>query len=79
LRRGEIFKKGFIAEAVDFWKEYLPLETDKFDSFLKEFLGPTLMKTRFGLVARLHKRLAIIWWKRGAGNFPHLDRSPGMD
>ncbi len=35
LRQRETSKKDFIDEAVDFWKEYLPLEVVKIDPFLK--------------------------------------------
>lgn len=35
LRQREILKNDFIDEAVDFWKEYLPLEIVKIDLFLK--------------------------------------------
>lgn len=50
-------------EAVDFWKEYLGLETDEFDNFLYDFLNKRLKKRNGGYVFADHKKSAIIWWK----------------
>jgi SAM-dependent methyltransferase len=51
-------------EAVEFWKEYMGLVTEEHDVKLKEFLGKKLKKTRGGLIAKFHKKSAIIWWMK---------------
>ncbi|MBI5180575.1 MAG: hypothetical protein HZA05_04130 [Nitrospirae bacterium] len=50
-------------EAVDFWKEYLGLETVEFDNFLYDFLVKRLKKRDGGYIFVDHKKSAIIWWK----------------
>ncbi len=49
-------------EAVEFWKEYMGIVTDEHDRKLKDFLQKRLVKEGKVLVARFHKRSAIIWW-----------------
>lgn len=50
-------------EALDFWKEYMGIVTAEHDEKLHNFLAKKLDKFKGGLIARLHKRSAIIWWK----------------
>jgi len=50
-------------EAVDFWKEYLGLETEEFDGFLHDFLINRLKKQNGGYSFVDKKRSAVIWWK----------------
>ncbi len=62
------FDQPFVSldEAVEFWKEHMCLVTEEHDRTLREFLGKKLEKSGNGLVSRIHKRSAIIWWKTGA-------------
>jgi SAM-dependent methyltransferase len=53
-----------IDEAVAFWKEYMPLITDEHDETLRSFLGKKLEATKEGLIARFHKKSAVIWWRK---------------
>ncbi len=50
-------------EAVEFWKEHMCIVTAEHDEALRGFLEKKLEKTKTGLVSRIHKRSAIIWWK----------------
>lgn len=50
-------------EAVDFWKEYLGLETGEFDDFLQDFLKSRLKKQDDGYLFVDKKMSAVIWWK----------------
>lgn len=50
-------------EAVDFWKEYLGLETGEFDDFLQDFLKSRLKKQDDGYLFVDKKKSAVIWWK----------------
>lgn len=52
-----------LEEAVDFWKEYLGLESNEFDDFLYDFLSKRLKKRNGGYVFVDHKKSAVIWWK----------------
>ena len=56
-----------IEEAVEFWKEYMGIVTEEFDGVLKKFLSERLEPIKGGLIARFHKRSAIIWWRRLKG------------
>ena len=51
-------------EAINFWKEYIPLATDEHDEKLRSFLEKKLEKTKKGLIARFHKKSAVIWWRK---------------
>ncbi|MFQ5585381.1 MAG: class I SAM-dependent methyltransferase [Thermodesulfobacteriota bacterium] len=51
-------------EAVAFWSEYLGLVTDEHDRQLASFLERKLERRDTGLLARFHKKAAIIWWKK---------------
>lgn len=51
-------------EAVEFWKEYLGIVTAEHDERLKGFLGGKLDKFKGGLIARFHKKSAVIWWRK---------------
>ena len=51
-------------EALDFWKEYMGIVTAEHDEKLRNFLGKKLEKFKGGLIARFHKRSAVIWWKK---------------
>ena len=50
-------------EAVDFWKEYLGLETNEFDNLLYDFLARRLQKKNGNYIFVDRKRSAVIWWK----------------
>ncbi|HHD10926.1 MAG TPA: class I SAM-dependent methyltransferase [Deltaproteobacteria bacterium] len=54
-------------EAVEFWKEYLGIVTEEFDEKLRAFLSKRLEPIQDGLLARFHKRSAIIWWRKVGG------------
>jgi len=51
-----------LEEAVDFWKEYLQLETHEYDGLLRRFLSERLSLRPGGLIYPLHKRSAMIYW-----------------
>lgn len=53
-----------IEEALEFWKEYIPLTTDEFDETLRAFLKRRLERSEEGLIARFLKRAAIMWWRK---------------
>ncbi len=53
-----------INEAVEFWKEYIPLVTEEFDSKLKGFLEKKLVETKDGLMAKFSKKSALMWWRK---------------
>ncbi|MBI5181547.1 MAG: class I SAM-dependent methyltransferase [Nitrospirae bacterium] len=50
-------------EAVDFWKEYLGLETGEFDDLLQGFLKNRLKKQGGSYIFVDKKKSAVIWWK----------------
>jgi hypothetical protein len=52
-------------EAVEFWKEYMGIVTEEHDGKLRGYLGKKLKKIRGGLIAKFHKKSAIIWWRKG--------------
>ena len=52
-------------EAVEFWKEYLGIVTEEHDAELRGFLSKKLVRKKGALLARFHKRSAVIWWKKG--------------
>lgn len=54
-----------IEEAVAFWKEYIGIVTEEHDRKLTAYLKKKLVKTKSGLLARFHKKSAIIWWPKG--------------
>jgi SAM-dependent methyltransferase len=51
-------------EAVEFWKEYIGIVTEEHDRKLRGFLEKKLVKKRSMLLARFHKKSAIIWWNK---------------
>lgn len=51
-------------EALEFWKEYMGIVTAEHDKKLKEFLEGKLEKSKDGLIARFHKKSAVIWWRK---------------
>lgn len=53
-----------IEEAIEFWKEYIGIVTEEHDRKLREFLGKKLVKRRGQLLARFHKKSAIMWWTK---------------
>ena len=53
-----------IDEAIAFWKEYIPLTTDRFDRTLRAFLEERLERCGDRLIARFSKRAAIMWWRK---------------
>ena len=62
------FDQPFISidEAVEFWKEYMGIVTEEHDGRLRAYLGKKLVKKRGVLLARFHKKSAIIWWTKDA-------------
>lgn len=56
-----------IDEAVEFWKEYLGIVTEEHDAALRGFLSKKLVKKKGVLLARFHKKSAVIWWRKGKG------------
>ncbi len=54
-----------IEEAIEFWKEYLGIVTEEHDAALKGFLSKKLVRKKGVLLARFHKRSAVIWWRKG--------------
>ncbi len=52
-----------IPEAIEFWKEYLGIVTEEHDRKLREFLEKKLIRKKGVLLARFHKKSAIIWWR----------------
>ncbi|MBI5885846.1 MAG: class I SAM-dependent methyltransferase [Deltaproteobacteria bacterium] len=56
-----------INEAVTFWKEYIGIVTEEHDARLKTFLQKRLVKRGRILLARFHKRSAVIWWRKEKG------------
>jgi hypothetical protein len=51
-------------EAVEFWREYMGFVTGEHDETLQVFLKKKLVKTNDGLLAKFHKKSAIMWWER---------------
>lgn len=52
-----------IEEALEFWKAHLQLDTDKYDKIIKEFLENKLITQENNLIAKIHRKSAIIWWQ----------------
>lgn len=52
-------------EAMLFWKEYMGIVTEEHDEKLRGYLAGKLVKRKGGLLARFHKRSAIMWWRTG--------------
>lgn len=53
-----------IDEAVEFWKEYIGIVTMEHDGKLREFLKAKLVRKKGVLLARFHKKSAIMWWRK---------------
>ena len=51
-------------EAMLFWKEYMGIVTAEHDAKLRKFLSKRLVRKGKGLLAKFHKRSAIMWWKK---------------
>lgn len=51
-------------EALEFWKEYMGIVTAEHDEKLINFLKKKLEKFKGGLIAKFHKKSAIIWWRK---------------
>lgn len=51
-------------EAVEFWKEYMGIVTMEHDERLRGYLEKRLDRLGKGLIARFHKKAAVIWWKK---------------
>lgn len=51
-------------EAVTFWKEYIGIVTEEHDAKLRGFLEKKLVKKGRLLLARFHKKSAVIWWRK---------------
>ncbi|GMR04323.1 MAG: hypothetical protein BMS9Abin23_0218 [Thermodesulfobacteriota bacterium] len=50
-------------EALIFWKEYMGIVTEEHDAALKDFLEKKLVKEGDILLAKFHKKAAVIWWR----------------
>ena len=59
-----------IKEAVEFWKEYLGIVTGEHDGKLREFLEKKLIRKKGMLLAKFHKKAAIMWWRQAKGKRP---------
>ncbi len=53
-----------LEEAILFWKEYMGIVTEEHDETLRKFLEKKLVKSKNGLLAKFHKKSAVIWWKK---------------
>ncbi len=53
-------------EALMFWKEYMGIVTEEHDKTLRDYLSKKLVRRRGVLLARFHKKAAVIWWRKGA-------------
>jgi len=53
-----------IGEAVEFWKEYIGIVTGEHDSKLRDFLKKKLVRKKGALLARFHKKSAVMWWRK---------------
>ncbi len=51
-------------EALMFWKEYMGIVTEEHDATLADYLGDRLVKRKGVLLARFHKKAAVMWWKK---------------
>lgn len=49
-------------EALEFWKEYMGIVTEEHDGKLRGYLEKKLVKKRNILLAKFHKKAAVIWW-----------------
>lgn len=54
-----------IEEAIEFWKEYIGIVTEEHDRKLREFLEDRLVKRKGQLLAKFHKKSAVMWWTKG--------------
>ncbi|CAG1001595.1 hypothetical protein GPROT1_03936 [Gammaproteobacteria bacterium] len=52
-------------EALEFWKEYIGIVTEEHDRKLREFLDKKLVRKKGQLLAKFHKKSAVIWWTKG--------------
>ena len=52
-------------EAIEFWKEYIGIVTEEHDRKLREFLDKKLVRKKGGLLAKFHKKSAVMWWVKG--------------
>lgn len=52
-------------EAVEFWKEYIGIVTEEHDRKLRDYLGGKLVRKKGVLLAKFHKRSAVMWWRKG--------------
>jgi len=53
-----------IGEAVEFWKEYIGIVTAEHDAALRDFLKKKLVRKKGVLLARFHKKSAVMWWRK---------------
>ncbi len=53
-----------ISDALEFWKEHMCIVTGEHDERLKNFLSKKLVEQDGMLVSKIHKKSAIIWWKK---------------
>lgn len=51
-------------EAVEFWKEYIGIVTEEHDRKLREFLDKKLVRKKGVLLAKFHKKSAVMWWMK---------------
>lgn len=52
-------------EALVFWKEYMGIVTEEHDRVLADYLSKKLVQRRKVLLAKFHKKAAVIWWSKG--------------
>ncbi|HLE08171.1 MAG TPA: methyltransferase domain-containing protein [Thermodesulfobacteriota bacterium] len=53
-----------MAEALEFWKEYMGIVTEEHDEVLRKFLEKKLKRIKDGLLARFRKKSAVMWWRK---------------
>ncbi|MFQ5441257.1 MAG: class I SAM-dependent methyltransferase [Thermodesulfobacteriota bacterium] len=52
-----------LEEALIFWKEYMGIVTEEHDADLGAFLEKRLVRKGEVLLAKFHKKAAVIWWR----------------
>lgn len=52
-------------EAMEFWKEYIGIVTGEHDRKLRDFLDKKLVRKKGTLLAKFHKKSAVMWWVKG--------------
>lgn len=59
-------------DAMEFWKSHIGLATREHDEKLLSYLKGKLEPFKGGLIARFHKKSAVIWWMKKKGHLSPL-------